>query len=459
MTSKRKKLKIIGAATAGVMVFGVLALLVLPWKVAVGNRLTGMLEDKGFAGVRLTLADVGLRKARLQDISVGEDSPLILKTLDLDYNLRDLFRGDLREVTLQGLALEAVKRNDRWVVMGLDNLQGATDASKSFELPVSRSDFSFLPFSVINVADSVVHIATESWEVNLPVTAMLDKTADPKFTYEAEHINGKAGSITVATGKAEIKGRVDAAAQAWQGTWTIADIALTGQSVEIPVLQGAGTVVAKAGQILVDGTLSSADKTYSMSFVLDDGAPSAFTIKTAQMPWQGGRIALKNEKILLEKPMPLRLDLLVSKIDVNKLMQALTGKKVSATGQFSGTIPVVIDRNGSLSFPEGGLNTEGPGTITMPPDAIPGEGAQLDLVRDIMKNFQYAKFRLGINGIDGKGLSVLLALEGNNPEVENGRLVKLNVSLKGDLLDFIRQNAMLFNDPKALLKQSNDDKN
>jgi hypothetical protein len=462
MAIRRKHLTIMGVAGLGVVLLGVLAMLVLPWKIEVGRRLTQMLEDKGFASVKLTLSDVGFRRARLQDISIGEDSPLVLKSLDVDYNARDLWRGRLREVTLHGLELEAVKTNDQWSVIGLENLQGATDASKTFALPVSRDDFAFLPFDVMNAADSTVHVVSDAWQVSMPVTATLDKSADPKIALNADQVHGKAGSITIETGKAEVKGQVDAAARTWRGTWKLDDVALSGQSVEIPVLQGAGTIMASAGQILVNGAFNSADKAYALSFVLDvhvDGsAPSILTIQSAKMPWKGGQISLKDEKIQLDKPTPLRLDLHVEKVDVNDLMQALTGKKLTATGQFSGNIPVVIGKDGSLSFPEGGLSTVGPGTISMPPEAIPGEGEKLDLVRNILKDFQYVKFSLGINGIDGKGLSVVLALEGNNPEVENGRLVKLNVNLTGDLLDFIRQNAMLFNDPKALLKQSSDDK-
>ena len=462
MTKKRKKLKVISGVGLGIVLLGVLALLVLPWKVGVGNRLTAMLEDKGFAGVKLTLSDVGLRRARLQDISVGGDSPLVLKSLDVNYNIRDLWNRNLRDVTLHGLGLEVMKRDNKWVVIGLENLKGSTDASKAFAIPVSRDELSFLPFDVLNVADSTIHVVSDAWQVSLPVTATLDKSADPKISYDAEHISGKAGNIIVETGKAEIRGQVDAAAKAWQGTWKISDIALSGASVEIPAMQGAGTIVGKAGQVLVTGTLISADKSYSLSFVLDErldgSAPSTLTIQTARMPWKGGIIGLRNEKISLDKPTPLRLDLRVDKVDANELLQTLTGKKVSATGQFSGTIPVVIGQNGSLSFPSGGLNTEGPGTISMPPEALPGAGEKLDLVRNILKDFQYAKFSLGINGIDGKGLSVVLSLEGRNPEVENGRLVKLNVNLTGDLLDFITQNAMLFNDPEAYLKQSNDDK-
>lgn len=463
MALKRKHLTIMGVVGLSAVALGVVAMLVLPWKIEVGRRLTQMLEDRGFTSVRLTLSDVGFRKARLQDISIGEDSPLVLKSLDIDYNVQDLWHGRLREVTLHGLELEAVKKDDSWSVIGLENLQGATDTSKVFALPASRDDLGFLPFDVMNAADSKIHVVSDAWQISMPVNVTLDKTAVPKVTLNADQVQGKAGSISLTTGKAEVQAQVDETAKTWRGTWKIDDVALTGQSVEIPVLQGVGNVTANAGQVLVSGAFNSADKAYALSFSLDmrlDGsAPSTLTIQSAKMPWKGGELSLKNEKIQLDKPTPLRFDLHVEKVDVNDLMQALTGKKLSATGQFSGNIPVVIGKDGSLSFPEGGLNTVGPGTISMPPDAIPGNSQQLELVRNILKDFQYVKFSLGIKGIDGKGLSVVLSLEGNNPDVENGRLVKLNVNLTGDLLDFIRQNAMLFNDPKALLKQSNDDKN
>jgi hypothetical protein len=462
MTFKRRKLTIFSMASLGIILLCALALFILPWKVEVGHRITRMLEAKGFQGVKLTLADVGLRKAKLQDISVGNETPLVLKNLDIDYTLKDIWRRNLREATLRGLVLEVVQKNDKWFVIGLENLKGAADASSTFEIPVSHADFSFLPFDTINFADSTVTINTDAWHAKVPVAGKLEKAGDPKITYEGEHLTAKVGNVDIETGKAALQAAIVPEEKAWKGTWTIGDIAFQGLSVPVPAMQAEGTGAATANRVMIKGTAKSADNTYNVTFALDkylNNTPSLLTIVAASMPWKGGTISLRDEKIPLDMRQALRIDLHVRKVSVNDLMQALTGKRVSATGLFSGTVPVVIAKDGSLSFPEGGLNTEGPGTISMPSDAIPGTGEKIDLVRNILKNFQYATFSLSVDGTADKGLSVVLSLDGHNPEVENGRQVKLNVNLTGDVLDFIRQNVMLFNNPEALLKQSKDEKN
>jgi hypothetical protein len=462
MASKRKKLTIFSMVGLGIVLLCTLALIILPWKVEVGNRITNLLETRGFQGVKLTLSDVGIHKAQLQNISIGTDTPLVLKNLDIDYTLKDLWHRNLREVTLQGLALEVVEKNGKWFVIGLENLKGAADASSTFEIPVSRADFSFLPFETMNIADSSVQVKSETWRASMPVAGKLELNAGPGISYEGDHINIQAKSVSVTTGKAELHAQIAPDTKIWQGAWKIDDAVVTGASVEIPPLQGEGTVTAEANKLIAKGTFKSADNAYSVSFALDQrlkgSVSSSLTIVSASMPWKGGRVSLRNERIPLGPSQAIRLDLHIQKVSVNDLMQALTGKRVSATGLFSGTVPVVIAKDGTLSFPEGGLNTEGPGTISMPSDAIPGTGEKIDLVREILKNFQYAKFSLGMESGDTRDLKVVLYLEGSNPDVENGRQVKLNVNLTGDVLDFIRQNAMLLNNPQSLLKQSKDEK-
>ena len=134
-------------------------------------------------------------------------------------------------------------------------------------------------------------------------------------------------------------------------------------------------------------------------------------------------------------------------------MQILTRERVSATGSVSGDLPLIIERNGNFSFGKGKLQADSPGTITLPPDAIPGDNAQIAMTRDILKNFHYKILSLSISsGMDGK-TPILITLEGNNPDMYNGKPVKINVRLSGDVLNLIRQNVLFLTDPKSILKQ------
>ena len=89
----------------------------------------------------------------------------------------------------------------------------------------------------------------------------------------------------------------------------------------------------------------------------------------------------------------------------------------------------------------------------MVPGAIPGDNQQIALVREILKDLHYSLLSVAVDSGKDHKLSVMLALEGNNLSVYNGRPVKLKVHLSGDVLNFIQQNLTAFTDPKQLLKQ------
>ena len=174
------------------------------------------------------------------------------------------------------------------------------------------------------------------------------------------------------------------------------------------------------------------------------------------MPWNGGTIAVNNVNIPLSGTKAFTVPIEIKSVSVDALLQPLTGKRATATGTVSGTLPLTIKPDGYAFLP-GSLSAEQPGTIIMAPDAIPVDNAQLDLLRDVMKDFHYKLLSLGVDNDKKNRLSVTLSLEGNNPAVYNGRPVKLNVHLGGDVLDFVRS-SMSLNDPRDLVKQGTDAK-
>lgn len=175
-------------------------------------------------------------------------------------------------------------------------------------------------------------------------------------------------------------------------------------------------------------------------------------IVKAGMPWKEGRLAAENVAVQLKGDKPVKLALEVSNVSIAELMGALTGDRVSATGAISGTLPVLVKRIGEIQLLQGELKAGGPGSITMPPDVIPGDNEQVALVRQILENLQYTSLSITTSvGEDGE-TGVLMTLEGNNPKVYDGRPVKLNVNLTGDVLEFIQQNILLLTSPETLLK-------
>jgi len=103
-------------------------------------------------------------------------------------------------------------------------------------------------------------------------------------------------------------------------------------------------------------------------------------------------------------------------------------------------VPLTIARDGAVQVGKTALNADAPGTIALAPEAIPGDNAQVALVRDVLKNLHYTLLAVGLDTAPDGSLQAALAVSGKNPDVENGRPIKLQVHLSGDLLNLIAQN-------------------
>jgi hypothetical protein len=244
-----------------------------------------------------------------------------------------------------------------------------------------------------------------------------------------------------------------AGTDSWKGKWSTEKVEVEG--IEVPPLSGAGNW-ASDKETKVDGEFKSADTSYRSSFTLvyasDAPDHSRLQVSEAQVPWNGGLMTARNVTVPLSSKRAITIPLNVQKISLDALMQAITGKRASATGTLSGTIPITVDADGNPTIGEGMLQTTAPGTLTLAPDVIPGDNAQVTMVRDILKNFHYDAFSMKIEQGKDKKLSILLSLSGNNPDVYNGKAVKLNVQLTGDLLNLIQQSLLPLENPKNYLK-------
>lgn len=234
--------------------------------------------------------------------------------------------------------------------------------------------------------------------------------------------------------------------------WQIDTINIVGTPVELPALAGKGTLKVTDSNILLAGDIYSADTktkvSFSFDYPTDDSKSANIKIINAKLPWSDGVLSVQNISIPLYASTPIPLTLKVQQISLNNLLAAATSNRASATGVVSGTIPIVIARDGSLIVKKGNLKADKAGTLALSPDVIPSDTTQVALLRDVLKDFHYSILSMGIESADNKQLSMLLSLEGNNPEVYNGRVVKLNVHLTGDVIELITKSMMMMDDLK-----------
>lgn len=305
--------------------------------------------------------------------------------------------------------------------------------------------------------DGLLTVSSPDIDAGLPINGRYEKAAG-RITYNADKASFRKGATAASLQNIKADLQWDGDQQQWQGPWQAANITVNGAGEDIPPLNAAGTINAVGDSLSIEGRLQSTDRTYQVDFAyhyyLDAAKPALLHINSASMPWKQGRLKLGAFKMPLDGiPRDLKLNVSVENISVGELLGTLTGQRVQATGVISGTVPVTLKANGDMLFHHGSLKTAKPGKIIMPPDAIPGDQQQIKLVREILADLNYNNLSITMDSDQQNDLGILMTVEGNNPAVYNGRAVKLNVNLTGDLLDFIRQNVMLLTKPEALWEQ------
>jgi hypothetical protein len=304
-----------------------------------------------------------------------------------------------------------------------------------------------------------MNIAADTWAMSIPAQLEWRKIPALEISIESKNAHFNRAGTSAVAGASRVQ--IQSGADGWSGKWDIQDLRIDANSFPLPKMTGEGTIQAGAEKVGLEGQFKSGDGAYQAAFHLDyplsaDAKP-ILILTHAAMPWKGGTIETRDVAIPIgdaaKSGSPIKFVLQVRRVSVDELMQALTGKRVTATGAVSGALPLTLEEDGSISLGKGDLQATGPGIITMPPDLIPGDNEQVALTRQILKNFHYRELSVAVDHGADENVSLILALEGDNPDVYNGRPVKLNVRLTGDVLDFIRQNAMFIKDPKAMLKQ------
>ena len=274
---------------------------------------------------------------------------------------------------------------------------------------------------------------------------------------KAHDIALRQGNVRVGLNEVVLDIAPDEEQKKWTGTWAVGAITLSGVPVEIPSLSAKGTLTREGGNIGFEGDVASADKQFrgAFSFGYDgvDTSRTVFLLKSLGLPWNGGRVSMEKVSVPLYSDAPIRFLLHLKKVSLSTLMAGATGNKATATGSISGAVPVTVRRNGEFSLHAGKFKADGGGTLTLSPELLPGDNPQMQMMRDVLKDFQYVVFDMALQNADSKQLSMLLSLRGHNPEVYNGRQINLNVHLTGDVIELLTQSVMMYQNPQQLLEQ------
>jgi hypothetical protein len=441
--------------SAGIILLGgsAAAYFFVPWNTLAERQLTTYLEARGVYDVSFSIEKVGLYETMFGNIRIGKETPLLLQSVKVQYSPRELWDRNVQSLTLTGLDISVSQTESGWHVAGFNR----KDTNVTKQKPsIGLSDIiDLLPVSSIEVKDSHLRIMGQAVQTTLPFSMRLTKTPKTILEMTIHASDLTAASSDVSLGVITLKATPDEQRN-WNGIWNASSVNL-GEALPVPVLKGNGNLKYAGNIIGVDGGLASQNNDYRANFALNadlsDNKKSTLALKSASFPFKEGRVSASNTIIPFDRSKNIRINMNVSKVSLNELLQTLTGQKVTATGTVSGAVPVILRTDGTYTLGQGTLKSDVEGIIQMPGALIPGDNEQVQLVRQIVENLHYSTFSASIDTTGEKGLAVRLALEGNNPDVYNGRAVKLNINLTGDVLDFIQQNAMLITNPEKFLRQ------
>lgn len=425
------------------------ALFFVPWNKVLEGRVIALLQSKGFNDVTLSIDKVSFTQAELSNVTIGGDAPLSLQSVTLNYTVEELLNGTLDDVSLTGVAIQLTQTDEGWQVGGLP----VTSAS---DKPFVLSDtVNALPFSHLNITNSTIAISGKTISGTIPFALSLKKGEQIEIDVATQPATLRAAESDILVGALSANAR-PSADNNWSGNWSVTSLDLN-DVTPMPALAGGGTLSLDNNILAMAGNLDSADKTYRGAFglTIDPQKPDAnkATVTAASFPFKEGRLSTRNVTIPFSGNAPIRANVEVQQVSVDALLQTLTGSRVTATGTFSGAVPLVVSRDGTYSLGKGELKADGAGSIQMSGDAIPGNNPQVGLVRDILANLQYSLLSVRVENSANNQMTVRLSVEGKNPDVMDGKPVKLNINLTGDILDFIQQNIMLISNPERLLKQ------
>lgn len=437
------------AALAGVM-------FAIDWRGKVERRLEGWLEAQGLENVHLSLSGIGRERLSFSNVTFGPyDTALSLSNLSVRYDLRDVIdKRALSDLQIEDLAIGLRQTDAGWQFSGLSARRTPAAADAPLTLPIRRADMVAVPFDTIRLARARLTVTGDAIDlaapldiawVKAPLPGIRMESPAPHFTAGAIKGDADTLSITMTLGKDDV----------WTGDWRLKGLRLTGAPAALPVADLSGTVTLKPDRIVLSGRFVGRDKSTSANFTLSypfDGKGAVLTMNKARTTLMGGTLSVSSLRYPIGGRGTIRVPVALDQVSVDQLMQMATGKRVTATGTLSGAVPVLYNlATGAVTVDPGGFRGNGPGVMSMPADAIPGAGAQLDLVRDILKNLHYDRLSIEVDQAKGEPV-LLMSVEGNNPDIHNGHPVKLNVRLTGDVIDFARQNIMLLTDPTQLLK-------
>ncbi|MCB1782844.1 MAG: YdbH domain-containing protein [Alphaproteobacteria bacterium] len=426
-----------------------------PWKNIAENQIAQTMKEYGFKNASLSISKLDQKHIDIKNLQFGEEPVRInIPRILMTYSIDDLRAQRVHEIDIEGLTLTMRQTEQGWAVDGIPEQKSSK--SNPLAIPLSKQAMKSLPLSTVKIKNSTLKIEAQSGTLTIPLNMSFQTQNKPSLSFEQALMQASAEGLRV-SGESKATISLEEEKQRWAGTWGIQDLEVVQNGEPMPKAALTGTLSADKEALKIQGKVNCENKicsggfTYTYPFAEPEKA--SLVMDDFSMPWHEGTVSTAKVIVPLAGGKDYNFILSIRKASIAKLMQDVTGENVKATGTLSGKIPVTIKPDGTFSIGKGSLTADTPGILSMPGQVIPGSGAQMELTRDILEQFNYSLLSL-TTGKDENGKFVIHAtLEGNNPKVQGGRAVKLNIKLSGDVLDFISSSVIVLTNPQALLNK------
>ncbi|MFO1241767.1 MAG: YdbH domain-containing protein [Rickettsiales bacterium] len=393
--------------------------------------------------------------AEASGIELGISPGLKIGKIGADYTLSELRKAYIRQLALDGVSAEIYNDIGLWKISGLENAAFSEKSEGGFNLFDAISVQSSLP-AAIHLTHSNIRIRHPLFETSIPVEGAYTSEPSPALTLTIPSLALALSAYTLSAENISFKTLLKE--NSWEGTLDTPNVQIGGFPQDIPALKLSSHFVASAEKTTYNATLKDKAQAYAATFSVDlpyaASRQGVLTVKSLQFPYAGGVIRTSSVKIPLSGSKPVKLALTFENLSLDSLADMASDGKVKATGVISGTLPLTYYPDGKITLQEGAAQAKENGTIIVSPEAIPGgDRKELEIVRTALQNFHYTSLSLQVLSGAGNTSTIHLKVEGNNPNAFNGKPVKLNVNLSGDILPMIQQSLGALDDVKGLLER------
>ena len=146
-----------------------------------------------------------------------------------------------------------------------------------------------------------------------------------------------------------------------------------------------------------------------------------------------GRVWLNAQQLDLKYAQSVLLQ--VEGLELQELFRVYPAEGLTGSGTIDGQLPLYFDHD-SFSVKAGQLQARAPGVLQFQSDKINALGKtnpSMRLVADALEDFHFNLLSCSLSYDESGKLLLNVRLQGQNPDVEKGRPINLNVNLEEDI--------------------------